>query len=52
MDDQSRVTTPRDAVAAGATYLVVGRPVTRAADPNAVLARIIADTSTTRSGDA
>lgn len=50
--DQSRVTTPREAVAAGATYLVVGRPVTRAADPNAALARILAEISSTRSGEA
>ena len=32
-DDQSRVVTPRQAVENGADYLVVGRPVTRAADP-------------------
>jgi orotidine-5'-phosphate decarboxylase len=31
--DQKRVATPADAVAAGADYLVVGRPVTRAPDP-------------------
>jgi len=31
--DQKRVVTPADAVAAGADYLVVGRPVTQAADP-------------------
>lgn len=38
--DQRRVTTPREAVAAGATDLVVGRPVTRASDPAAALQRI------------
>jgi len=32
-DDQLRVVTPRQAVLNGADYLVVGRPVTRAADP-------------------
>ncbi|MGI6496375.1 MAG: orotidine-5'-phosphate decarboxylase [Kiritimatiellia bacterium] len=33
--DQKRVATPRDAVRAGATHLVVGRPVVAAADPRA-----------------
>ena len=31
--DQDRVLTPKDAIAAGATYLVVGRPILEAADP-------------------
>jgi orotidine-5'-phosphate decarboxylase len=35
--DQARVVTPEDAVRAGSHYLVVGRPVTRAADPAAAL---------------
>ena len=35
--DQRRVATPADAVAAGADYLVVGRPVTQARDPVAAL---------------
>ena len=31
--DQARVVTPRDAIAAGATYLVVGRPILESSDP-------------------
>ncbi len=38
--DQKRIVTPSDAIAMGATFLVVGRPVTRAADPLAALAAI------------
>lgn len=41
--DQRRVVTPGDAIRDGAGYLVVGRPVTTAADPLAVLAAINAD---------
>jgi len=33
LDDQSRVVTPSQAVAWGADYLVIGRPITQAADP-------------------
>lgn len=43
--DQKRVVTPQVAVESGASYLVVGRPVTRAADPLAVLARINSEIS-------
>jgi orotidine-5'-phosphate decarboxylase len=39
-DDQSRTRTPVDAVAEGSDYLVIGRPITRAPDPVAVLAAI------------
>jgi len=38
--DQKRVVTPAKAMASGATYLVVGRPVLNAADPVAVLAAL------------
>ncbi len=33
LDDQSRVMTPLAALQAGSSYLVIGRPVTQAADP-------------------
>jgi orotidine-5'-phosphate decarboxylase len=39
-DDQSRIATPEVAIANGADYLVIGRAITRAADPPAALARI------------
>jgi len=38
--DQRRVTTPADAVNAGADFLVIGRPITGAPDPAAALAAI------------
>lgn len=39
--DQRRTLSPGEAVAHGADYLVVGRPVTRAADPSAALSAIV-----------
>ena len=38
--DQERVVTPRDAIRLGAHYLVIGRPITQAVDPVAVLTAI------------
>jgi orotidine-5'-phosphate decarboxylase len=39
--DQKRVTTPAEAMAAGADYLVIGRQVTRAVDPRAEVQKIL-----------
>jgi orotidine-5'-phosphate decarboxylase len=44
-DDQQRTATPSGAIAAGATYLVIGRPITKAPDPLAALERINAEVS-------
>jgi orotidine-5'-phosphate decarboxylase len=40
--DQARVVTPAEAIAAGATHIVVGRPITEAADPAAEARAILA----------
>jgi orotidine-5'-phosphate decarboxylase len=39
-DDQARIITPEAAVANGADYLVIGRPITQAKDPLAALSAI------------
>ena len=39
--DQKRVATPSEAIAAGANYLVIGREITRAADPREAAERIL-----------
>jgi orotidine-5'-phosphate decarboxylase len=41
--DQKRVMTPARAIAAGADYLVVGRPILEAADPKAAARQIVAE---------
>ncbi len=42
-NDQVRIATPASAIQAGATYLVVGRPITGAANPTAAADAIAAD---------
>lgn len=42
-DDQRRTATPAEAIARGADYLVVGRPIVRSADPRRAAANIIAE---------
>ncbi len=44
-DDQQRVVTPQKAIKDGASYLVIGRPITQAAEPCKVLRTIISDIS-------
>ena len=41
--DQKRVMTPAQAMAAGADYLVIGRPVTQAENPRARADAIVAE---------
>lgn len=52
VDDQRRVATPAQALELGATFLVIGRPITQADDPSAALRSInasLADASSRRS---
>jgi orotidine-5'-phosphate decarboxylase len=41
--DQARVATPAEAVRGGASHIVVGRPIVKAADPRAAAERVVAD---------
>ena len=43
LDDQKRVASPAEAIEAGADYLVVGRPITRAEDPRRAAEAIVAE---------
>lgn len=43
VDDQRRTMTPADAIANGSDYLVIGRPITQASNPNDALSSILND---------
>jgi len=47
-DDQARTATPSDAIEKGASLLVIGRPITQAADPATAAATILADITRSR----
>ena len=46
VNDQKRIATPADAIKAGASYLVVGRPITQAPDPAEAAAAILRQMAT------
>lgn len=43
-EDQARVITPRQAIEAGSDYIVMGRSITRASQPNAIIQQIVSNT--------
>lgn len=49
--DQRRVMTPAEAIRAGASYLVVGRPITGAPDPAAAATAVLAEMRSAAPGD-
>jgi len=49
LGDQKRVATPGEAIRNGADYLVMGRQITRAADPKAEAARVLEEIEEARS---
>jgi orotidine-5'-phosphate decarboxylase len=48
--DQTRSITPAEAVAAGADYIVVGRPITRAPDPRSAAEAIVREIASALTG--
>ncbi len=50
-DDQARTATPRQAIDRGASFLVIGRPITQDQDPATAAAGILADIKSHRSSD-
>ena len=49
-DDQRRFATPREAMEAGADYIVIGRPITGAEDPLSALERVLSELSPLQEG--
>ena len=45
VNDQTRISTPLEAIKKGSDYLVIGRPITQSEDPIGALERIIQDIS-------
>lgn len=43
VNDQIRIVSPTDAIKSGADYIIVGRPITQAADPTAAVKLVIAE---------
>lgn len=48
-DDQARTATPREAIKAGADFIVVGRPIIAAADPRAAAQAIVEEIASAKS---
>ena len=44
-DDQRRIMTPVDAILAGSSYLVIGRPITKSDNPSGILSTINSEIS-------
>ena len=49
-DDQARTMSAGEAIAAGATYIVVGRPIIAAADPRAAAEAIVDEAGRAKNG--
>jgi len=48
-DDQARTTTPREAIKAGADFIVVGRPILMALDPKSAIKEIVDEIAAAKS---